>query len=80
MFHFQSILNLSLPVHQFPNTWDFSDVSLALNSYLEEPTFKKEFFFNFIEVQLIYNAVLVSNVQQNDCYTYIHSFSDSFPI
>lgn len=43
MFHFQSILNLSLPVHQFPNTWDFSDVSLALNSYLEEPTFKKIF-------------------------------------
>ena len=38
----------------------------------------------FIEVQLIYNAVLASGVQQSDSLLYIHththvySFSDSF--
>ena len=37
-------------------------------------------FKNFIGVQLIYNAVLVSAVQQSESYIYIHSFLDSFPI
>ena len=37
----------------------------------------------FIGVQLIYSVVLVSAVQQIESvitYTYMHSFSDSFPI
>ena len=38
----------------------------------------------YVEVQLIYNAVLVSGVQHSDSviyiYIYLHSFSDSFPI
>ena len=35
-----------------------------------------------IEVELIYNVVLVSGVQQSDSviYTYISFFSDSFPL
>ena len=35
-------------------------------------------FYFFIEVQLNYNVVLVSGVQQSD--SVIYSFSDSFPI
>ena len=36
----------------------------------------------YIEVQLIYNAVLVSGIQQSHSviHIYLHSFSDSFPI
>jgi len=41
------------------------------------------FFFNFIEVELIYNIALVSAIEQSDSvihtHTRIHSFSDSFP-
>ena len=29
--------------------------------------------FNFIGLQLIYNAVLVSGVQQSDSYLYVHT-------
>ena len=31
--------------------------------------------FHFIEVELIYNIVLVSAVQQSECYTYIYFLS-----
>ena len=38
----------------------------------------------FIEVQLIYNIMLVSGLQHSDSvihiYIYIYSFSDSFPL
>ena len=34
----------------------------------------------FIEVQLIYNVVLVSGVQQGDSLIRIYPFSDSFPL
>ena len=40
-------------------------------------------FYKFIEVELIYNAVLISAVEQSDSvihiYTHIDSFSYSFP-
>ena len=41
-----------------------------------------DLFFKFIGVQLIYNVVLVSSVQQSDSviHIYMHSFSDSFPL
>ena len=41
---------------------------------------------HFVELQLIYNVVLVSDIQQNDSviyiyvYTYIYPFSYSFPL
>ena len=38
------------------------------------------FFFNFIEVELIYNAVLISAVQQSNSVIHIHSFSYSSPL
>ena len=42
------------------------------------------FLLNFIGIELIYNIVLVSDVQQKDSvmhiYIYIYSFLDSFPI
>ena len=42
------------------------------------------FYFNLIEVQLIYNVVLISAVQQCDSvihiYIYIYSFLYSFPL
>ena len=31
-------------------------------------------YFNFIGVQLIYNAVLISGAEQNDSVTYVHIF------
>ena len=40
-------------------------------------------FVFYMEVELIYNVVLVSGVQQSESsytYTYIYSFSHSFPI
>ena len=45
--------------------------------------FRLAFFFNFIEVQLIYNVVLVSSVQKIESYLHIPTiffFLDSFPI
>ena len=36
-------------------------------------------FFFLIEVELIYNTVLVSDVQQSDLVIHIHIFSDYFP-
>ena len=36
------------------------------------------FLKSFIGIELIYNVVLVSGVQQSE--SYIHSFLDSFPI
>ena len=41
-------------------------------------TYKLNNLFFKIEVELIYSVVLVSSVQQSDCYMY--SFSDSFPL
>ena len=44
------------------------------------------FLMHFVELQLIYNVVLVSDIQQNDSviyiyvYTYIYPFSYSFPL
>ena len=37
-------------------------------------------FLIFLAVELIYNVVLVSGIQQRICYTCIPSFWDSFPI
>ena len=34
----------------------------------------------FIEVELIYNVVLISAVQQSDSVIHIYSLSDSFPL
>ena len=46
---------------------------------------KKFLFFTilfkiFIEIQLIYNVVLLSGVQQSDSVIHIYSFSDSLSI
>ena len=38
------------------------------------------FFFTFIEVQLIYNVVLITVVQQMIQYVYRHSFLYSFSL
>ena len=39
-----------------------------------------DFFFFLIELQLIYNVVLISAVQQRDSVMHIYSFSYSFPL
>ena len=39
---------------------------------------KIAFVYFFIEIQLIYNVVLISAVQQSD--SFIYSFSSSFPL
>ena len=70
-------------------------LSLLILSYrLIHPFLFLIYLFCFIEVQLIYNAVLVSGVQHSNSvihiyvhicvceyiYMYIYSFSDSFPL
>ena len=36
--------------------------------------------FYFVEIQLIYNILLISDVQQSNSVIYIYSFSYSFPL
>ena len=48
--------------------------------FLEGCSLFSLFFFNFTEVQLIYNIVLISTVQQIDSAIQIYTFPYSFPL
>ena len=58
---------------------EWSQSTLVLLTFSEDSLRVR---FNFFEVQLIYNVVLVSGVQQRDSviHTYISTFPDSFSL
>lgn len=68
-----TIKTLTLFTYSFP--------SFYYHFFLEWYLFFHFFIFkSLIDVQLLYNVVMIYDVQQSDSFMHIHSFSDSFPI